>query len=133
MSEPHEVPVNKWPINQAALAWLRQAKEHPEPAVAYLAQLARWGLDNDQVQVSPPISPQQPQPESVREFVARLVLAHGPVPAERATRLILSNPSLTMEEQRDNLLSELQEADDPEQAAQLVVRAIYDLMVVVHP
>lgn len=133
MSEQHEAPANRLPINQAALDWLREAKVNPDPQVCYLAQLANWGLETDQVYLSPPISPQQPQPESVREFVARLVLAQGPVKVERATNLLLSNPNLNREEQEGNLLEELQEADDPGEAARLVVRAVHELMTVVHP
>lgn len=128
-----EAPANQWPINQAALEWLNRARVYPEPAVAYLLQLARWGMDSGQVIVSPPISPQQPRPEDVREFVALLELARGPEAAAQATRRILSNPNLTLAEQTGDLLEALQLARNPEQAAQVVVHAIYDLMVVAAP
>lgn len=131
MSEPREAPSNRLPINQAALAQLRKAKVHPDPMKAYLAQLAQWGMDK--VHLPQPISPQQPLPDDLREFVARLVLVPGPAQAERATRLILSNPNLTVEEQTDDLEEFLSLASDPEQAAEAVVEAIYDLMVVTAP
>jgi hypothetical protein len=128
MSGTREAPSNHWPVNQAALKWLREAKASPDPVISYLAQLAAWGFEKGIVEVSSPISPSRPEPHNV-EFAVDALLGWGPEKAEFASRWLLSNPNLEFEEQADNLEQQLQDANDPAEAAQAVVETAYDRMV----
>lgn len=128
-----EVPVNKWPINQAALEWLHKAKEHPDPERPYVLQLATWGLEADQIYLPPPIAPSQPEPEAVKQVAYGLGEARGRAETYEAMRRLFGNPNLTHKEEQDNLLSSLQQATSPQEAAQATIQVIYDLMVATSP
>lgn len=67
-----EASSNQWPVNQAALKWLNEAKALPEPDASYLAQLAFWGLERGGVAVPRPIAPSQPSPHDVILLVETL-------------------------------------------------------------
>jgi hypothetical protein len=120
-----EAPSNRWPVNQAALKWLREAKVFPEEDASYMAQLAWWGLEKGGLEVWDPIAPSQPSPDNVELLVQTI---YG-MDADKASRFILSNPNLSFKEQRDNLARLLEEATSPQDAAWAVIEALYDLMV----
>jgi hypothetical protein len=124
----NEAPSNNWPINQAALAWLREAKASPQEGVSYVAQLAAWGLEKGVVEVPRPISPSQPERHNLESAVDAL-LRRGPKEADFASRWFLSNPNLSEEDQAVNLVWQLEQAKSPQEAAQAVVETAYDLMV----
>jgi hypothetical protein len=128
-----EVPVNQWPINQAALEWLRKAKEPGDPEVPYVLQLATWALEADKIDLPRPIAPGQPEPEAVRQVAFGLGAARGREEAYQAMRRLFSNPNLTHREEQDNLSNSLAKAKSPEKAAQAVIEVIYDLMVATAP
>ena len=124
----NEAPSNLWPVNQAALMWLKEAKEPQDQQVSYLAQLAMWGLDKGLVEVPPPMSASQPERHNLENAVGTL-LTSGSRGAEFATRWFLSNPNLDQDQQDANLTSLLDQASTPQEAAQIVVETAYDLMV----
>lgn len=128
-----EVPVNQWPINQAALQWLQKAKEQPDPQVPYVLQLATWGLETDKIDLPRPIAPSQPEPEAVKQVAYGLGAAHGRQEAYEAMRRLFSNPDLSHKELMDSLDNSLSRATSPEGAAQAVIQVIYDLMVATSP
>lgn len=127
-SETNEAPSNKLPVNQAALSWLLEARADVDPSVSYLASLASWGFEKDQVRVQKPMSPSQPERADVENAVNRL-LGSGEKAVAHATEWFLSNPNLDREEQADNLEVNLRDAEDPRDAAQIVVETAYDRMV----
>jgi hypothetical protein len=104
-----EAPSNRWPVNQAALKWLREAKEPVDEDGSYLAQLAFWGLEKGDARVPDPQSPSQPSAHGVDLLVETL----NGMDADKASRFILSNPNLSFEEQAGNLELLLQEAKSP--------------------
>jgi hypothetical protein len=123
-----EVPSNKWPVNQVALEWLQKAKEPARPQTSYLAQLAWWGLETGALAVADPLSPSQPERADL-ESVLGLLLGSGPAKAKAATTWFLENPNLDRWEQEQDLVRQLQAAEDPVEAARVVLEAAYDLMV----
>src|SRR5262249_11449868 len=88
-----EVPSNRWPVNQAALKWLKEGKAAPDGDRSYLAQLAWWGLGNGIVRISRPIAPSQPSHDDVELAIGSL-LGSGAEKAEFASRWFLSSPNL---------------------------------------
>ena len=123
-----EAPTNQWPINQAALKWLQEAKASPDPQVSYIAQLAAWGLEKGIVEIPRPVSASQPERHNLESAVDAL-LAAGPEKAAFASQWFLSNPNLEQDEQADSLVSELQRVTTPAEAATVAVETAYDLMV----
>jgi hypothetical protein len=123
-----EAPSNLWPVNQAALKWLKEAKASPEEGISYVVQLAWWGLEKNLVHVPRPISPSQPEPHNLENAVGAL-LGSGAKEAEFASEWFLSNPNLSKEEQEQNLEQQLRDAESPQEAAQIAVETVYDLMV----
>lgn len=123
-----EVPSNQWAVNRAALPWLKKADADPDPTMSYLVQMAWWGLEKGGVRVQQPRAPSQPEPHALESAVS-LFLTSGAREAASASRWLLSNPNLSFEEQAANLEMLLREAASPQEAAQVVVEAIYDLMV----
>lgn len=121
-----EAPSNRWPVNRAALKWLREAKAVPEEDSSYLAQLAMWGLETGDAQVPRPMSPNQPERHNLELTMEALVGADDPA---FASRWFLSSPDLDEEEQTNNLLWQLNEATTAQEAAQAVVKTAYDRMV----
>ena len=69
----NDVPSNNWPINQAALAWLQEAKASPNPDVSYIAQLAAWGFEKNQVSLPPRVSPSQLESHNLENAVENLL------------------------------------------------------------
>ena len=123
-----EAPTNQWPINQAALKWLQEAKASPDPQVSYIAQLAAWGLEKGIVEIPRPVSASQPERHNLESAVDAL-LAAGPEKAAFASQWFLSNPNLEQDEQAESLVSELQRVTTPAEAATVAVETAYDLMV----
>lgn len=128
MSETSEAPSNRLPVNQAALAWLQEAKASPSVGVSYLAQLASWGLEKDLVDVPRPSSASQPERYSLEMQVGAL-LGVGEAAVAAATRWLLGNPNLSVDEQATNLSGLLAQAETPQEAAQAAVETVYDRMV----
>jgi hypothetical protein len=124
----NEAPTNNWPINQAALKWLREAKASPDPEVSYIAQLAAWGLEKGIVEIPSPVSPSQPERHNLESAVDAL-LGAGPQQAAFASQWFLSNPNLEPDEQADSLANHLDQATTPAEAATIAVETAYDLMV----
>ena len=123
-----EAPSNQWPINQAALRWLEEAKASPDSTVSYIAQLAAWGLAKGIVEIPRPMSPSQPERHNLESAVDAL-LGSGPQEVAFASQWFLSNPNLDEDEQAENLLAELEQATTPAEAATVAVETAYDLMV----
>lgn len=128
-----EVPINQWPINQAALLWLQEAKEPADPQAPYVLQLAVWALEADKIDLPAPISPNQPTPEAVKQVVFGLAAAQGRAEAYEAMRRLFSNPNLSHREEQDNLANSLSRAKNPVEAARAVTQVILDLMVATSP
>lgn len=128
-----EVPINQWPINQAALQWLQKAKETPHPDKPYVLQLATWGLEENKIDLPQPIAPSQPTPEAVKQVAFGLADVWGKDQSYQAMRRLFSNPNLSHKEEMDNLSNSLSRATSPEGAAQAVIQVIYDLMVATSP
>ncbi len=120
-----EARSNNWPLNQAALGWLEQAKAEVQPDQSYLAQLAAWGLESGQAEVPRPQSPSQPLRSDLQQTVEALL---GQDPLE-ATVWFLQNPNLPQEDQRRTVADLLKAATSPQEAAQSVVETAYDRMV----
>lgn len=121
------VPVNRWPVNQAALVWLRQAGAEPDPMAAFLPQLAMWGLENGAT-VPPPLAPSQPDRNDLELMVGRH-LGAGSRPAAGAMRWFLSNQNFSRVEQMNFLLTQLQQAQTPLEASVAALQVAYDRMV----
>jgi hypothetical protein len=128
MSEMSEAPSNQRPVNQAALKWLQEARADIDPDVNYLASLASWGFEKDQVRLPEPMSPSQPGRHDVENAVNGL-LGAGEKAVAFATDWFLSNPNLERDEQEDSLRLKLEQAESPRDASQIVVETAYDLMV----
>jgi hypothetical protein len=128
MSTTTEAPSNLLVMNQEALKWLHEAKASPMEGISYVAQLAAWGLEKGIVEVPAPMSPSQPERHNLESAVDAL-LGFGRQEAEFASQWFLSNPNLSKEEQEDNLVERLRDAETPQEAAQVVVETAYDLMV----
>jgi hypothetical protein len=121
-----EAPSNRWPINQAALMWLRAAKASPDASVSYLAQLAALGTgEGARAACRARMSPSQPERHSLESAVEALLGQD----ATFATRWFLSNPNLPEEEQTRKLAQQLNQARNLQEATQAVVETAYDLMV----
>ena len=118
-----EAPVNRWPVNQAALHWLRQTKADVRPWVAYLPQLAAWAME--QASVLPPLAPGLPSRSDLQLALGQLQAA-GNAEAARATTFLLGNPNLSPQEQSHVLLSQLQLASGPQEAGKAVLETLYD-------
>lgn len=118
---------NSSPLNRQALHWLQQAKAETSDQQSYLAQLAQWGTERLEL----------PEPQTEREpdshdLTMALERAMGAEP-ERATEWLLSNPNLSLEEQTDLLLPQLQQAETPQQAAAAVLETFFDAMTAASP
>ena len=120
-----EAPSNRWPVNQAALKWLKEAATPPDGSISYLVQLAWWGLEKGGVKVREPLSPSQPWHHEVEQLIAGMLGAK----ASDVTMWFMSNPELSTEEQMKDLDQKLLDATSPEEAAEIVVQAAYDRMV----
>jgi hypothetical protein len=123
---PHELPQNSLPLNQAALHWLREAQAAPlEPHRLYLLSLAFWGLENG----AEGEWPERDGP-AVEQQVG-LLLAWKPA---NVLAWLTSNPNgPDRAEQASNLLSLLENAENPRQAAAWLLSEIYSRQVADNP
>jgi hypothetical protein len=112
------VPQNNGLLNREALRWLERAKEPADPGYLHLLTLALWGLENG----AEGEWPARHRP-ALEEQVGQLL---GWQP-KNALAWLLSNPNGPddRDEQEENLLSDLQNANSPKQAAAFVLNAIY--------
>jgi hypothetical protein len=124
------VPSNRWPVNQAALRWLKAARDPVRDDMSYLVQLAWWGLENG-VSPSQPNSPSQPDRNDLELALGRRLKAGAPE-AATATRWVLANPDLNPQETANNLRSQLDLAKSPQEAASLVVETVFERMAAVN-
>ena len=113
----HKSLHNKHPLNKAALKWLREAKEAAEPHRPYLLSLAVWGLYNGS---------EGDWPEKdlfVLQEGVNLLFGRHP---RNVLEFFLSRPGgPSKTEQEADLLSELENAENPQQAAAYVLNKIY--------
>lgn len=117
---------NSSPLNRQALRWLEQAKVETSDQQSYLAQLAAWGLEQAEIQ---PSAPNHPDSHDLTMAIDALLGADP----QRATEWFLENPELEPAEQESNLLSDLQQAANPEEAARRTVESAYSVMVAHSP
>ena len=104
-AEDENLDANTWPINLLALRWLREAKAEATPSIAFLPQLAMWGLEQG-LRTPEPLAPNHPSPSAVEQTIG-LLLGVGKKQALRATEWFLSNPNLDRQEQQNNLRQSL--------------------------
>jgi hypothetical protein len=127
-AEPQDqqrIPVNSSLLNRVALKWLREAKEDADPGFLHLLGLAYWGLENGAEGEWPA------RDRNAVELQIGLLLRWKP---ENVIDWLLSNPNGgDREEQESNLLSVLQRAKSPNQAAAFVLNAIYSRQQSVFP
>ena len=117
---------NSSPLNRQALSWLEKAKAETSDQQSYLAQLAAWGLERAEIQ---PSAPNHPDSHDLSSAIEALLGADP----DRATAWFLENPELEPDEQEASLLSDLQQAQSPEEAAQRTVESAYSVMVAHSP
>ena len=128
MTVPRELPVNRWPVNQAALRWLQAAKEQPDPQLPYLVQLLHLGFEREQ-----PIPGLGDQYKGSLELAAGKLLSSQLDPV-KVTRLFQDNPNgPDQDEQSQNLLGLLTSAQTWEQAAQRLMEIWYDRNAATNP
>jgi hypothetical protein len=104
-SEMTEAPSNQSPIEQLALKWLQTAEANYEPGMSYLAQLAYWGLEKGEIE------------------------DWGSSPRYELEDMVSALLGLKVDEQATFLLSKLQQAESPQEAALVVIEVAYDRMV----
>jgi hypothetical protein len=117
------VPQNNKPLNREALRWLIQAKESPEPHLLHVLTLAHWGLEN---------GVQGDWRDNHRSAVEEQVGVMLGWEQAVALKWLLSNPDGS-DDQEEELLRDLQNADSPKRAAAAVLNAIYSRQVSVLP
>src|SRR5258708_29046620 len=111
------VPQNNSVLNRAALRWLKQAKEQPDPSYLHVLTLAHWGLENGVQGEWPPRDR-----AAIEDQVGQLLGWK----AANALAWLLSNPNgPDKSEQEQNLLQGLENAENAKQAAAHVLNAIY--------
>ena len=119
---------NSSPLNRQALRWLEQAKVETSDQQSYLAQLAAWGMERVELQ-DPPVAPNHPDSHDLSSALEALLGADP----QRATEWFLEIPEIEPEEQESSLLSELQQAANPEEAGRRAVESAYNVMVAHSP
>jgi hypothetical protein len=112
------VPQNNGLLNREALRWLEWAKEPADAEYLHLLTLALWGLENGAEGEWP-----ARHRSAVEEQVGQLL---GWKPTN-ALAWLLSNPDgpEDRDEQEENMLGDLRNANSPKQAAAFVLNAIY--------
>lgn len=118
---------NQVQVNRLALVWLKKARAQVDHQVAYLPQLAMWGIENQQ-KLPEALAPNHPSPSQV-EHRLLLLLGQGQQKAEAATNWFLNHPHLTRVEQTEAVLHALQAAKDPEEAAAQSIELAASLMI----
>jgi hypothetical protein len=113
----YELLQNKSPLNKAALEWLREANESTEPHHLYLLSLAAWGLANGS-EGDWPDKNQFALEEQVN-------LLFGWHPANALVWLVSDPNGPSTSEQEEDLLSELENARNPQEAAAYILNRIY--------
>jgi hypothetical protein len=122
------LPVNRQPVNQEALKWLRAAREPADPLLPYLAQLVNLGFQQN-----------LPVPGLGDRYWADLELAAGQLLDPKLNPVLLmrwfqNNPNGPPEpEQSQSLEALLGEAANWEAAAQAVMEVFYDRLAAEHP
>jgi hypothetical protein len=128
MTAPREIPVNRWPVNQAAVHWLREANDLPDPHLPYLVQLLHLGFEREQ-----PVPGLGDQYRGSLELAAGKLLSNQLDPV-KVTRLFQDNPNgPDQDEQSRNLVALLTSANSWEQAAQSLMELWYDLNAAANP
>lgn len=117
--KPFELPQNSNLLNQLALKWLREAKEHAPPHSLHVLTLAHWGLDNG-------VDGQWPSRDrsAIEEQLGHLCRWK---PAD-VLAWLLGNPNgppAESREQERSLITALRTAESPREAAALVLNEVY--------
>jgi hypothetical protein len=120
------LPQNSTPLNQQARRWLQSAKQPAEPHYLHVLSLAFWGVEQ---------KVEGEWPDCDRPAVEQqvgLLLSWKPA---NVLPWLSSNPNGpdNRVEQLQNLTRSLREASSPQQAAALVLSAIYDRQVAENP
>jgi hypothetical protein len=116
-----ELPVNKWPLNQAALGWLRRAHKPADSSLPYLAQLLSEGFEANLALAGPG---QKFRAELHQASDQLLDWSLDPV---AVMRWFTDNPNgPSQPEQSQSLLLELEKAKSWEEAAQNLMEWFYD-------
>src|SRR5215469_1777017 len=116
------LPVNQWPVNQAAQRWLRQANQPPDPHSPYLVQLLNLGFQSSL------FLPGQGQQYRAELSQAASELYDPSLDPVKVMRWFQSNPQgPSWAEQSQTLLSLLEQARSWEEAAQSLMEWFYDL------
>lgn len=113
-------------VNQAALEWLKETKEHAPFHDLHLLSLAAWGLEN---------GAEGDWPERNRYCLQDQVNILFGWKAKDVLEWLFENPDGPDDpnEQEANLLSDLNAADSPKLAASFVLNVIYSRQVSVCP
>jgi hypothetical protein len=115
------LPVNAWPLNQAALKWLRAAKTPLRDDLPYLVQLLDLGFTRNLA-----VPGRGNDLWSELEQEAGLLLGWHLDPV-RLTHWFVNNPDGGDETEQDGaLLLRLEEAQDSDEAAQQLMEWFYD-------
>jgi hypothetical protein len=138
-----EISVNRLPVSQAALEWLRRVDHpdhQPDPQLWYVPQLAWWGLDQDPEAVAEarPLAWDLPDREALERHVLEMLYPHPGLPAEVLGRqslrfLLLTNLALPTGEQESSLEMSLRLAKSPQEAAQAVLEVLSERVQQMHP
>jgi hypothetical protein len=120
MSNQHVLPENNNVLSLAAHKWLREAGEHVPPHHLHLLTLAFWGLENG-------VDGEWPSRDrpALEEQVG---LLFGWKPKNVLAWLVSNPDGPDPEEQEENLRRALVWAQNPRQAAALVLNEIYSCM-----
>ena len=121
------LPLNKKPLNQEALKFLKKAQAEYLDNLNYLLQLILWGLENG---VSPEQNHVNPlAPQELETKVASWLELNDQEKYQKALLGVLpgqGNEGLDQEEAEDNLLGNLQKAKDPLEASGVLTMELID-------
>jgi hypothetical protein len=114
------LPENNNVLSMAAHRWLRQAGEYAPPHYLYLLTLASWGLENG-------VGGEWPNRDQ-RALEEQVGLLFGWKPKNVLAWLVSNPDGLERKEQEENLRHGLVWAQNPRQAAAVVLNEIYSRM-----
>ena len=116
--QPNSLPQNNSLLNRAAWKWLKLARADAPPHSLHLLNLAYWGLEQ-RVEGDWPADEEYALQEQVNGLLGWRL--------ENVEPWLLSNPEGpdSEEEQQQDLLNDLRGAWSPEQAASLVLNAVW--------
>jgi hypothetical protein len=120
-----EIPLDRRPVSQAALVWLRQV-DRPDRQMWYVPQLGWWGLEDGHLQVD-----DRPMLEN---HLAGMLYRGNQAALGNLRFLLQTNKAYGAGEAEVALEQALNQASSPEQAAAEVVQMLADrLSQILHP